>query len=258
MNFLNAVDSIKIMSIKSGPIPKYYQLAEILRHQIDSGMLNPEHQLPTEETLCQTHRVSRGTVREAIRLLIEDGLIRREQGRGTFVNATQPEATPFTLSSFDEDMRRQNRRPATRVLMAEVIPATLEVANRLELTVGEPIIHIVRLRLADNQPVVYETRYLAQSLCPQLLDEDLRTTSVHWLLIYKYHIPLVRMVHTVEICHLSAEQAHLLQAQPGIAAFSVDRLTYTIARERTIPAVWFQALYREDNYQIDARFQTSL
>ncbi len=246
------------MTLNSGPLPKYYQLAEILRQDIISGTLQPNDQLPSEEVLCQTHNVSRGTVREAIRTLIEEGLIRREHGRGTFVNPSLPESAPFTLTSFDEDMRRQGRQSTTIVLAAEVIPATAEVAEHLELPIGESVIHIACLRLADNQPVVYATRYLAQSLCPALLDEDLVNRSIHWLLIYKHQIPMVRMTHTVEAGHLLVEQAELLQAKPGATAFFVDRITYTAKDGRKFPAVWFQAIYREDNYHIKARVQTSL
>ena len=237
------------------PLPKYYRLAKILRDDIISGKLKPDDQLPSEESLSKTHQVSRGTVREAIRTLIEEGLIRREHGRGTFVSSPQPRNTLFTLTSFDEDMRRQNRQPSTKILTAEVIPATPEVAGRLELTVGEPVIHVVRLRLADGQPVAYEKRNMAYSLCPHLLDENLQATSIHRLLTHKYQISLVRMVHTVEVGRLTTKQAELLQTRAGVTAFFVDRLTYTEKDGRKYPAVWFWAIYREDNYNIRAKFQ---
>ena len=145
-------------------------------------------------------------------------------------------------------MRRQNRRPSTRLETAEVIPATPEIAARLDLDVGESVIHIARLRLADDQPVVYETRCLAYALCPGLLDDDLEEESIHRLLIEKYQIPLVRMTCAVEARILTSQQATLLQATPETPAFFVDRLTYTTQLSQQIPAVWFQAIYREDNY----------
>ena len=246
------------MVLNTSPLPKYHQLAEILRNQIAKGELNPGDQLPAEETLSQIHNVSRGTVREAIRTLANEGLIRREQGRGTFVAfPPKTDSAFFTLSSFDEDMRRQDRLPSSRVLAAEIIPATLEVSKRLAIAAGEPVLHIVRLQLADNQPVIHETRYLAQSLCPDLLTNDLEITSIHWLLIQKYGIPLVRMTHTVEAGHLSAAESELLQAEPGATAFFVDRLTYTEKNSKKIPAVWYQAIYRQDNYQLRAQSQRS-
>lgn len=244
------------MILNTSPVPKYYQLAELLRNQIAEGVLNSGDQLPTEDVLCQTYTVSRGTVREAIRVLVNDGLIRREQGRGTFVAAPQQSAsTFFTLSSFEDDMRRQERQPTSQVLAAEVIPATPEVAARLEISVNGPVLHIIRLQLADGQPVIHETRYLAQSLCPDLLNDDLETTSIHWLLIHKYGIPLVRMTHTVEASSLSEAQSELLQTEPGATAFFVDRLTYTEKDGQKFPAVWYQAVYREDNYHIRAQSQ---
>ncbi|UCC88456.1 MAG: UTRA domain-containing protein [Anaerolineales bacterium] len=71
-----------------------------------------------------------------------------------------------------------SRHPNTRLLASELTAATPEVAQRLALAPSEPILHIVRLRLADDQPVVYETRYLAQCLCPTLLQDDLEAESV--------------------------------------------------------------------------------
>jgi GntR family transcriptional regulator len=246
------------MTLASGPLPKYYQLAEILRSQISAGDVKPGDQLPSEDALCRQHAVSRGTVREAVRLLVDEGVIRREHGRGTFVTEPPAKRTLFTLTSFDEDMRRQGRSPATRLITATVTPASPEVAARLTLAPDEPVFHIVRLRLADGQPVAHETRYLARSLCPELLTESLATVSIHRLLIDKYQVPMVRMTHTVEAGQLSAATAALLQARPGTPAFFVDRLTYTVRQQARRPAVWFQAVYREDTYNIGARFQASL
>jgi len=246
------------MSTYPRGVPKYYQLAEWLRSQILNGELQSDDRLPIEDDLCKMHNLSRGTVREAVRMLIDEGLVRREQGRGTFVNELHPETSLFTLSSFNEEMRRQNRIPSTLVLQAVALPASPEVGERLALQPGEPVVQIVRLRLADGQPVVYETRYLAQALCPGLLQEDLEHSSIHHVLVRKYHIPLVKMIHVVEMRRPSAEEARLLQVPPEASMFSVDRLTFTERDGRQIPAVWFQALYHEAVYSIRAMVKNSL
>jgi GntR family transcriptional regulator len=247
------------MPLKTGPIPKHHQLTEILRKRIITGELKPNDQFPTEEALCQQYQVSRGTVRQAISTLVHEGLIRREQGRGTFVTPARPRSTFFTLTSFDEDMRQQHRQPSTRLLTKDLQPAAPEVAERLALTTDEPVIHITRLRLANDEPVAFECRYLAQSLCPHLLDDDLERESIHWLLIHKYNLPLIRATHTMEARILSPEEAEILQVQAGTAAFFVDRLTYTVHNDRgERPAVWYQAYYRGDEYHFKAEFQASL
>ena len=244
------------MNPNAAPIPKYYRLAERLRQQIKAGTLQPGDQLPTEDQLCETYQLSRGTVRQAIRSLVDAGLIRREQGRGTFVTTPPPTSTLFTLTNFNDEVQRQNRIPTTRLLTTNLTPATPELAERLHLTVGDSVIHIVRLRLIDGQPAVHEIRYLAQTLCPTLLTEDLVNDSIHGLLVHKYQIPLLKMTHTVEIRSLSSSQSQLLQTHPETPAFFVDRLTYTTRDDRQIPAVWFQGIYLKDSYQIQATMQS--
>ncbi len=104
--------------------------------------------------------------------------------------------------------------------------------------------------MADNQPVALEIRYLPQELCPALIHQDLETQSIHWLLVKKFEIALVRMEHVVELCKMTSDQAGLLQAPVAQNAFSVDRLTYTQQGKKRLPAVWFQATYREDIYDM--------
>ncbi len=246
------------MLTKTPPLPKYYQLAQLLSDQIADGTLQPDDQLPTEEELSRQYNYSRGTVREAIRLLENDNLVRRERGRGTFVTAVRQPSSLFSLMPFSEAMRRQNREPTTRLLKAVTLPASEQVAERLQLNPGESVIHLVRLRLADSQPVVFEERYMAQALCPGLLDEDLTATSVHTLIVFKYGVSLVKMTHTVEVGQLSQIQAQHLSVKPDDRAFFVDRLTFTEKDGTRFPAVWFQGIYREDSYNINIQLQSSL
>jgi GntR family transcriptional regulator len=243
------------MHLTPGPIPKYYQLTEILRQRITSGELKPGDQLPTEETLCSEFDLSRGTVRHAFSTLVNEGLVRREQGRGTFVILNRPRRASFELARFDKDMRQQHHKPGTRLLKLEVKPASKEIAARLNITTGDKIIHIVRLRLADKRPVIYETRYLAYALCPELVHDDLENESIHSLLIHKYHLPMIRTEHIIEIRPISAKQARLMEVSPDTMAFYVDRLTYTTTERGERPAVWYQAIYRGDEYQFRAEFE---
>jgi len=245
------------VSLAASPTPKYHRLAQWLRQQIQEGTLQPGDQLPTEAELCARFGVSRGTVRQAIQMLVQEGMVQREQGRGSFVREPRRRAF-FTLTGFREDMRRQGITPETRVLTAEVIPARPAHAQRLAISEGEPVIRIERVHLAQGSPILYDKRLLAQSLCPQLLFEDLASASIHELLIEKYRIPLLRTVHVMEVHLLDEAEAALLEAAPGTPAFFVDRLTYTIGPEDERPAVWYQALYRGDAYHFRAEFEAHL
>jgi GntR family transcriptional regulator len=245
------------MITKKGSLSKYIQIADALREQLASGEYHANDKLPNEDELCDQFKASRGTVREAIRLLVGEGLLRREQGRGTFVNALQRSGM-FTLTSFDDEMLRQNRMPSKYLLASEVSPARDEVAKKLDIPAGEPVIHIVQLRLADGKPVARETRFLAHRLCPTLLEQNLVEESIHLLLVQKFNIPLVKIHHIVEIQNLSLQDAKLLQCAPEALAFAVNRLSYTNLNGAVSPAVWFQAVYRQEMYHFRAQPQNSL
>ncbi|MBI3962513.1 MAG: GntR family transcriptional regulator, partial [Deinococcus sp.] len=86
-------------------IPLYYQLKELLRERIEAGEWEPGNQIPTEEELCERYKVSRITVREAIQGLVSEGLLYRQQGRGTFVAKAKIQQGLQRLTSFTEDMQ---------------------------------------------------------------------------------------------------------------------------------------------------------
>lgn len=245
---------ITMSVLKRSPIPKHHQLAEFLRRTIRAGNLKPGDQVPTEEKLCARHGVSRGTVRQALDTLAQEGLLSREPGRGTFVRSDGAQFPHFTLANFVEDMRRQGFEPLTRVLRCRIIPAPLEVQKRLRLRPRTPVFHIERLRLANDRPVLFETRYLAERLCPELIKHNLEKESIHDLLTRRYNVPMTRAIHTIEVRLLSHPEAKLLEVSPGTPAFFVDRLTYTIGDR---PAVWYQALYRGDEYHFRAEVDLS-
>ncbi len=244
-----------MVQLQPGPVPRYYQLKDILGKRIQSGEFQPGDQFPTDASLCQEYGLSRGTVRRAVGILVEEGRLRREQGRGTFVSPSRLSPVFFRLTDFAEDMAQRGRTPSTQLLRLQVYPASEEIADRLQISPGEDVIEIARLRLADGKPMAYETRYLARKLCPQLLDEDLEHESIHSLLIDKYDIPLIRACHTIEARVLSGPEAELLQVEPGSAGFSVDRVTYTIEDR---PVTWYRTFYRGDEYRFTAEFQRYL
>ncbi len=246
------------MTLPVTPTAKYYRVSQYLQQQIIKGEFPPNQQLPTEEVLTKGFGVSRGTVRKAIDLLETQGLVRREQGRGTFVNDPSDKGMAgFTLSDFAKEMQQQHRTPTTRVLKQEVVTASAEIAAHLNLNAGDDVLHIERLRLADNRPIVFEERYLNPQLCPELVTEDVETQSIHWLLVHKYKLPLVRVTHTVEIRE-AGEWGEVLGVGSADQIFAVARLTYTKQAGKTHPAVYYRAFYHGDEYQFKAQFNTMI
>jgi GntR family transcriptional regulator len=239
------------MHIKPGLIPRYYQLKEILEKRIQSGEFQPGDQFPTDENLCEQYSLSRGTVRRAIDMLVDESRLSREQGRGTFVTAPQAAPIFFRLADFNQEMRQRGRVPSTKILGLKVMLATGQIASELGLCNGDEVIEIKRLRLADDKPMAIETRYLAKKICPDLVEEDLENQSIHNLLIDKYDIPLIRARHTIEARVLTAQEAELLDARPKSAGFFINRITYTVDDQ---PVTKYQIIYRGDEYRFTAEF----
>ena len=225
------------MRVVAGALPKYRQLLQLLRQQILAGELAPGARLPTEEEFIQSYGLSRGTVRKALEQLAAEGLIYTVQGSGAYVSTTHPNAVPFHFAECPVG------GPATyRVITREVIPAPMAVAERLSLPLGEPVIHIRRLRLDGDAIVGFSERFLPRSLCPDLLDQDLTGPSIHDILVNRSELPLLRAVVEIEAQMLEAEDAALLDVPPATPAIVVARLTYTAPNR---PAVWYRAVYRD-------------
>lgn len=224
----------------------YYQLAEAIRNQIETGQLRPGDQLPSEDELCRLFQVSRTTVRAALNMLTFEGLIHREQGRGTYVAEPKFEQAPPRLLSFSEEMRERGLKPGSRVLAVEKIPATEQIAEKLNIKCGDFVIAIKRLRLANNEPMGLQTAYIPFALCPNLINEDL-SQSLYSLLIEKYRISLYAAKDTYYATILNTEEANLLKVPPGSPAFVVERVTMTVERK---PVEYVRSLMRGDRYKI--------
>ncbi len=229
--------------IVSGSIPKYRQLLQILRNQILSEQFSPGSKLPTEEELSIDYGVSRGTVRKAVAQLDAEKLIRIEHGVGSFVRSAHPNAIPFRFVDHTTRYQPVDSEISFTVLAKEVIPAPIDISERLRIPPNTPVIHVARLKELDGEPVAYTVRYLPESLCPSLLDADLSRGTVHDVLVDHSELPLLRAEMEVEAHILMDDEARLLEAAPGEAAIVIERLTYTAPNR---PAVWFRAIYKRE------------
>ena len=131
---------------KSLPIPYHYQLRELLRDEVASGRWEVGERLPSERELCETFNLSRTTIREAIDALVNEGLLRREKGRGTFI--AEPKITEKWLEapdSFTESMLQQGYQIETRVMNLSVNSAPYKVSRELRLRSAEPVIVLDRI-----------------------------------------------------------------------------------------------------------------
>lgn len=228
-------------------LPRYIRIAEELQGRIGAGRYEVGGLLPSEPALGREFGVSRTTVRQAIERLHERGLVRPEVGRGTRVLGARPRGAVFALADFNEQILARGQTPATRLLDRRVMTATDEVASRLRLAAGTAVIRLVRLRLADDVPVVYETRFLARDTCPALLAENVERQSVHRLLLDRYGIPPVRVDLSITRLPVALEEAAHLAVPVDTMIFHLDRVTYQAEDQ---PVTWLRASYRSDHFDL--------
>lgn len=201
--------------------PLYQQLQRALRGAIENRVIGPDDALPPERDLAEMLNVSRITVRKAIDELVEDGLLIRKQGSGTFVS-NRVEKNFAKLTSFSEDMRARGRTPRSVWLKRSSGTVTPEESLKLALSPGTEVYRFHRLRFADNEPMSLEFATIVASCLPSL---DAVDASLYDALEQAGNRP-VRALQRLHSLLLTAEQAKLLKAKEGDAGLFVERLGY--------------------------------
>lgn len=220
--------------------------SEQVRHHVLAlveGQLRPHDKLPTERELAEALAVSRLTVRRVLDGLEHERLVYRVQGAGTFVSESHI-AKSLELTSFSEDMYNRGMRPGSRLLIAEEAPAGARLGQALSLSPADKVLHLARVRLADDEPICFEHSYIPSHLAPGLLDLDLES-SLYDLLATTFRLRLERADQVISATVVEPADAELLNVPPFSPAFNVVRTGYD-ARDRAIERA--ESLYRADRY----------
>ncbi|HRH41151.1 MAG TPA: GntR family transcriptional regulator [Pyrinomonadaceae bacterium] len=236
-------------SFVSKRIPLYYQIENVLREKITSGIFVEGERLPTELELIEQYGVSRITVRQALQALTEDGLIDRKQGRGTFVAERKSKKRKFSgaihlTGSLDELIDLGIDTPV-KVLEMNQVEADFYEAEILQIKVGSPIYRLKRLRLYENKPFGLIINYLPESIGSRLTTDELSSGALLHTLETKlgYHLESARQEIKAELA--DPYIANLLEIRVGNALLSIERTVYADGK---IPVEYVQMLYRNDLY----------
>jgi GntR family phosphonate transport system transcriptional regulator len=162
--------------------PVYIQIAEELRQNINDGSYKAGDKLPTESQLSVRFGVNRHTIRRAISLLKSEGLLRVDQGRGTFVANALIRYPIGKRVRYNEALNAQGREASYKLVRSLEIPAESAVAEALEIKVGTPVALMERLGLADGQPISVATSYFPLSLFPDILIQCQQAPSISKML----------------------------------------------------------------------------
>ncbi|MGA2302465.1 MAG: GntR family transcriptional regulator [Candidatus Acidiferrum sp.] len=231
----------------SGVEPLYYQIQQQLFERIRLGELKAGDPLPSEQEISTRLGVSRMTARLAIKSLCEVGIVYSKQGKGSFVSGLKLEKNFRQVLSFSEEMAQSGRRPESRPLGFDIVPAEGEVALALSLKPQEKVIRLRRLRIADSVPLGIESSYIPEKLCPDLKATFDPRTSLYQTLSARYGIQIAIADEVVEAGLAKGEKARLLRIAKGSPVFIFTRISYV---QQGQAVEYVKSTYRADRYKI--------
>ncbi|MCM3616496.1 GntR family transcriptional regulator [Sutcliffiella horikoshii] len=230
---------------KTSPIPMYYQLESHIKNQINAGIILPGDSIPSEREYAENYGISRMTVRQAINSLVNEGLLYRKKGSGTFVSEKKIEQPLQGLTSFTEDMRKRGMSPTSELIHFEVIPATTFIANELKINEYAPVYEIKRIRLADGEPMALETNYLSANMVKGLTEEVVNA-SIYAYIEEKLNLRIAHADQLIESIKASTEDGKLLKIEKGHPMLYIQRNTYL---QDGTPLELVKSVYRGDRYK---------
>lgn len=235
-------------------IPLYIQLASIIRQRIESGVLRYGEVIPTEHQLMEQFEVSRTTVREAVSLLVSEGLLVKKQGKGTLVQRPKVSEVLGRLTGFSEEIRARGMTPYARCLEADFVPASSRVAAMLGCPEEASVLWIYRLRLADGEPLAVEESFWPKHIGDLLVTHDLDAAAYYDVLESEYGVWLSSAEETIRAGKCSSSEAKLLDISPNSPLLEMERATLS-ANHGMIE--YCRTRYRADRYDYRIRLKRS-
>lgn len=233
---------------EKGSIALYKQVADWMRSHIETGEWPEGHKLLAEEDLAKELEISRGTLRKAIGLLIEEKLLVQVQGIGTFVEKNKI-SYPFAqeLISFAESMESKGYHFETTVLGKSIEKPDSHVQNKLNITEIDDVLYLKRKRLINDKPAIILENWIALHRCEGIEEVDFKEMSL-FKAIEKYSgANISHGVRSFSAGLLNKEQATLLQLNENDPVLYLEQITYG---QQDIPLECSQVLLRTDKYEI--------
>jgi GntR family transcriptional regulator len=224
-------------------IPMYYQIFEKIYTEIREGLYQDGDLIPSESELCKKYEVSRGTVREALKLLLQEGFLVRKQGKGTFVSHSKIEQDFQKLMGFTELMRMHNKKAKAKILEMTVKNPSKRIQKLLKIPESQKIVKIQRLRFGDNEPLIIERSYFIHELFKPLLECDLENHSIYELLSSETKVRLGTATQSIEAVVAGPAECELFSVNHGSPLLLIKR---SIETEDGAMFEYSEDMYRSD------------
>jgi len=243
---LTAAEQVNDQGIdKSSPVPLYLQLRQILEKKISDGYFKSDENFLSELELCDLYEVSRTTVRQTLREMLNDEVLYRRDPRGRLlVTSPKVQQVPTRLQGFfTEDVLHSGLQPCTKVLSISEITRPALAAS-LGLKEGEPIFAISRIHEGDGEPLALQTSYIPKKILPNMHQLDL-SNSIFSHIEQWYGHKIVSAKQHISVRLPDGREKGYLQIPPKVCIFQVNRITYA---DNGVAVEYFECMLRGDRY----------
>ncbi|MFC7361025.1 GntR family transcriptional regulator [Nocardioides astragali] len=238
-------EHLRLTVDRRSPVPLYYQVAKQLEEAIASGEVSPGFKLDNEISLADQLGLSRPTMRRAIQELVDKGLLVRKRGVGTQVVHGRVHRE-LELTSLYDDLRTSGQQPATKVLLNVLEPAAAEVADELGIAEGDEVLHLERLRLADDEPLAVLRNWLPANVVSPT-DEELEGGGLYQLIRDAgTHVQIARQ--RIGARGATTHEARLLGRRKNDAVLTMQRTAYA---DSGLAIEYGDHCYRPESYSFE-------
>jgi GntR family transcriptional regulator len=187
--------TLKLSKMEAGkvPVPLYHQVRTGVENFLRSGQLKPGDVIPAEQYLCSQFGVSRGTVRMAIGELVKEGLLRREQGKGTFIASPRFEKSLLGYFRFTQKDSSEDIVPESRIIEITKADPPVAISKALGLSLRERVFKIKRIRTVNGNPFIYQVSVFPEKLFPGLQEIDCNAPSLYTFITERYGIHITEV-----------------------------------------------------------------
>lgn len=216
-------DSKHLMS----PQPLYIQIKDTLKQRILEGIYAPHERLPSESELMAAFKVSRITVRQALRDLHSEGLIFTSQGKGTYASKPKAVQDVHRLEGFGEAMTAKGYETSAQLLSLKEVSPNKDVQDKLQLSTRAKVIEVSRVRHLNGEPVSLDISYFPLDIGTRLVGKDI-TGDIFPLLENRLGVQLGGADISLEARCADATVAKHLKLEAGSPVMWVERLTHDV------------------------------
>jgi GntR family transcriptional regulator len=229
------------------PVPLYFQIAEQLRDEMRNRRMHPGDLLTTDERVQQEFGVSRATARKALDELVDEGLVERITGKGTFLTKPCLQVPLPLMLSFTEELERRGLRPRTEVVSVGWAAAGERAGHALSLPTKIRVLRLERIRYADDQPVLHTVDVLPENLG---IDPEQDFSGSLYRLIESHGVRLAECQNIITASVTDRRLGRLLQVKAGFPVLALRRTSYDSDGQ---PVLYEDATCRGDLYSYAVR-----